>query len=164
LTKTLLLAAALASLTATPASAESWHEIAITGDAIGYGDSDSIAQRGEEVSARVMLGLREAMGQESNIEFLVSSVRFSCSEERYFVDQVSGLDGQRAVVATLPGSQQWKAVTQGTLYASFRDFACSAHATRRLEDPYLATVQFWRPDEELIEAATVELAGNLYAG
>lgn len=162
--KSLLIAAAFSALIATPAAAENWHELAVTGDAIGYGDADSLAKNGDEVSAQVMLGLREAMGKDANIEFLVSSVRFSCRTGHYFVDAVSGLDGERAQVAALPGSREWKQVAEGTLYASFRDFACDEASTRQVADPFAATAQFWRPDEELIESATIELAGQFYVG
>jgi hypothetical protein len=152
------------ALVAVPAAAEDWHELAVTGDAIGYGDADSIAAQGDEVSARVMLGLREAMGKHANIEFLVSSVRFSCGTGQYFVDAVSGLDGERATVASLPGSREWKQVGEGTLYASFRDFACGTAAARPVADPYRASAEFWRPDEEMLEAGTIELASQFYAG
>lgn len=162
--KPLVLVAALSALIAAPAAAENWHELAITGDAISYGDADSLTKNGDEVSARVMLGLREAIGQDADIEFLVSSVRFSCRTGRYFVEKVSGLDGAREVVAALPGSREWKQVAEGTLYASFRDFACTAASTRQVADPFAATAQFWRPDEELIQAGTIELAGQFYAG
>lgn len=162
--KPLLMAAALSALVAAPASAESWHELGITGDAIAYGDADSIARTGDEVSASVMLGLREAMGKHSNIEFLVSAVRFSCRAGHYFVDRVSGLDGARVPVASLPGSREWKPVGEGTLYAGFRDFACDATSIQAVADPYAASAEFWRPDEKLIEAETIELAGRFHAG
>lgn len=157
----ILLAAALA---AAPASAEDWRELAVTGEAIGFGDADSLTRDGDEVSLQVMLGLREAMGKDANIEFLASSMRISCATGHYFVDRVSGLGGMRAAVATLPGSREWKPVVAGTLYADFRDFACDSASVRAVADPFTATVQFWRPDEELIEAATVELAGDFHAG
>lgn len=163
--KPLLLAAAFSALIAGPASAESWRELAVTGDAIGYGDADSLSAKGDEVSAKVMLGLREAMGKDGNIEFLVSSVRFSCGADQYFVDAVSGLDGERATVAALAGSRAWKPVAEGTLYASFRDFACDTAGTAKpVADPYRASVEFWRPDAGLIEADPVELASGFYAG
>jgi hypothetical protein len=164
LNKSLAFAAALLATIAAPAAAEDWHELAITGDAIGYGDADSVAPNGDEISARVMLGLREATGKDANIVFLVSSVRFSCGTGRYFVDEVSGLDGERATVAALPGSREWKPVAEGTLYASFRDFTCGTAGARPVADPYRASAEFWRPDEELLEAGTIELAGQFYAG
>jgi hypothetical protein len=165
LNKPLLLAAAFSALFAAPAAAESWQELAVTGDAIGYGDADSLTATGDEVSARVMLGLRQAMGKDANIEFLVSSVRFSCSAGQYYVDAVSGLDAERTTVAALPGSREWKPVAEGTLYASFRDFACDTAATTQpVADPYRAGADFWRPDAGLIESETVELASGFYAG
>jgi hypothetical protein len=165
LNKFLPLAAVLAALIAAPTAAEDWHELAVTGDAIGYGDADSLRESGSEVSAKVMLGLREAMGKDGKIEFLVSSVRFSCDTGRYFVDAVSGQDADRATVAALPGSREWKPVAEGTLYASFRDFACGTAATAEpVADPWRASADFWHPDAELLEAGTIELAGQFYAG
>lgn len=164
LNKLFLPAVALLALAAAPAAAESWHELAVTGDAISYGDADSLTVSGAEASARVMLGLRERMGKDGNIEFLLSTMRFSCSEARYFVDAVSGLDGERATIAALPGSREWKPVAEGTLYASFRDFACGTASAHPVADPYRASAEFWRPDEELLEAGTIELAGQFYAG
>ena len=164
MTKSLLLAAALTAIAAAPAAAESWHELAVTGDAISYGDADSVTSSGGEASATVMLGLREPMGKDGNIAFLRSSVRFECGDARYFVDSVSGLDEDRATVAALPGSREWTPVAEGTLYASFRDFACGTAAARPVADPYHASAEFWRPDEELIEAGAIELAGQFYAG
>ncbi|HSG34998.1 MAG TPA: hypothetical protein VLA37_10715 [Sphingomonadaceae bacterium] len=162
--KLFLLAAALTALVAAPASAENWYELAITGDAIGYGDADSIAVHGDTVSARVMLGLRQPMGSKANIEFLVSSVRFRCADSSYLVDEVGGLDSQRKQVTSLPGSREWKKIGKGSLYASFGDFACGKAGERKVTDPFAATAEFWRPDEELIEAATIELAGDFLAG
>ena len=162
--KPLFLAATLSLLAAAPAHAETWYELAATGDAIGYGDADTIASHDGETSLQVLLGLREALGAEENIEFLVSEVRFSCSDGRYRVERVSGLDGERAEIAEIPGSREWKQVSEGTLYASFRDFACAARSARAVVDPYRATAEFWRPDEELLESATIELAGQFYVG
>jgi hypothetical protein len=164
LNKLLPLAAMLTAIAAAPAAAENWHELAVTGDAIGYGDADSLSTTGDEVSARVMLGLRQAVGKDADIEFLVSSVRFSCGTGRYFVDAVNGLDGDRATVAALPGSREWKPVAEGTLYASFHDFACGTAAANPVADPYRASAEFWHPDAELLEAGTIELAGRFYAG
>jgi len=153
LSKSLLLAVLPAILLATPAHAENWYELAITGDAIGYGDADSVEAEGDTVSAKVMLGLREPMGSKANIEFLVSDMRFSCSEARYFVDAVTGLDAQRDAVTQMAGSREW-----------IRAFACGTASARQVGDPYTATVEFWHGDEQLLDSATIELARNFDVG
>jgi len=164
LSKSLLLAVLPAILLATPAHAENWYELAITGDAIGYGDADSVEAEGDTVSAKVMLGLREPMGSKANIEFLVSDMRFSCSEARYFVDAVTGLDAQRDAVTQMAGSREWKPVSEGSLQESFRAFACGTASARQVGDPYTATVEFWHGDEQLLDSATIELARNFDVG
>lgn len=155
---------ALLAFIAVPAHAADWRELAVTGDAIGYGDADSLVRQDGEATARVMLGLREALGDEANIAFLQSELRFSCAGNSYLVEQVRGLDAAGTEVAELPGSQGWKAVSEGSLYASFRDFACTAAQTSKVGDPFAATAQFWRPEEEAIESPTIELAGQFYMG
>ena len=162
--KTLLLVGALTALMAAPASAESWLQLANSGEAVSYGDVDSVQMEGDTVSARVMLGLRQPMGQRQDIEFLVSSVRISCATNRYFVDNVSGLDGARDVVAQLPGSREWKDVGEGTLQARFRDFACGKALAKPVADPFAATVEFWNGDTHGPGSGAIQLAGQFDMG
>lgn len=164
LPKALIPAAALLALAAAPAHAEDWRELAITGDAIGFGDAHSLSRKGDEAMVRVMLGLREALGAEANIAFLQSDLRFACASNRYRVEQVRGLDADGAQLAELPGQQGWKAVNEGSLYASFRDFACSAAQAGKIGDPFSATAQFWRPEGKAAESPAIELAGQFYMG
>ena len=159
-----LILGALAAAIAAPASAESWLELSNSDAAVSYGDADSVKANGDIASAKVMLGLRQPIGKAANIEFLVSSVRVSCSTGRYFVDSVSGLDASREVVSQLPGSRTWQDVAEGTLQASFRDFACGKILARPVADPFAATSEFWNGETHGPGSGAFQLAGQFDMG
>lgn len=160
----LLFVGAIAALVAAPASAETWLELANSGQAVSFGDADSVTHNGGFVSAKIMLGLRQPIGKQQNIEFLVSSMRFSCSAGRYIVDSVSGLDAGREAVSSLPGSREWEDVTEGTLQASMRDFACGKALAKPVADPFAATGEFWNGETHGPGSGALQLAGQFDMG
>jgi hypothetical protein len=164
LNKPLIVVGAFVALLAAPAQAESWLQLADSSQAVAYGDADSVAPEGDYVSAKVMLGLRQPMGANANIEFLVSSLRISCSEGRYFVDSVAGLDSSRKAISSLPGSREWQDISEGTLQASFRDFACGKALARPVADPFAATGEFWNGETHGPGSGAFQLAGQFDMG
>jgi hypothetical protein len=164
LKKPLAFAFVALTLIAAPAAAEDWYRLANTSEVIGFGDADSLHMDGEIASARVMLGLREPMGSEGNIEFLVSSVRFSCSQPSYFIEEVTGLDADKATVAELPGSQEWRSISEGSMNADFREFACGTAQNTTSADPFADADRFWQGDRNTLESHAYEMAGDFDVG
>ena len=162
--KPLALIAASMVLFAAPVAAEDWYQLASTSEVIGYGDAESLMVEDGIASARVMLGLREPMGSEGNIEYLLSSVRFSCSEARYFVEEVSGLDAARSPVAELAGSQEWREISDGSMNASFREFACGATSAFPSEDPFADASRYWAGEPAALDSHAYEMAGDFDVG
>jgi hypothetical protein len=154
----------LSALLAAPAAAESWLQLADSSQAVSFGDADSVSAHDDYVSAKVMLGLRQPIGTDGNIHFLASSIRVSCSKGRYYVDSVTGLDASHKAISSLSGSHQWQDIAEGTLQASFRDFACGKALARPVADPFAATSEFWNGETHGPGSGSIQLAGKLDLG
>lgn len=142
--KKLLLGLTLTTGLTTPAMAEKWFEAGTTDEVIAFIDADSIKANGSLVTMTVFQGFELGKGEKIDIFYTKSHMELDCSGKKLRDLRADVFGTDYAMLPPVAIDSAWRPIVDGTLGASYSDFACDGEQpTDFIANPFTAADEYW---------------------